>query len=45
MCIRDRVVIVPSAVAAAILDLLDDAMVIGRLVERKEAGEAVQLIL
>ncbi|MFZ1770331.1 MAG: phosphoribosylformylglycinamidine cyclo-ligase, partial [Caldilinea sp.] len=39
------VVIVPSAVAAAILDLLDDAMVIGRLVERKEAGEAVQLIL
>ena len=39
------VVIVPSAVAAAILDLLDDAVVIGRLVERKEAGEAVQLIL
>jgi phosphoribosylaminoimidazole synthetase len=39
------VVIVPNMAAASILDLLDDAVVIGRLVERKEASEVVQLIL
>jgi phosphoribosylformylglycinamidine cyclo-ligase len=39
------VVITPGAAAEAILDLLSDAVVIGRLVERKEQGEAVSLVL
>jgi phosphoribosylformylglycinamidine cyclo-ligase len=39
------VVIVPAAASEPILDLLPDAVVIGRLVERKEDGEAVQLIV
>ncbi|MFO7631096.1 MAG: phosphoribosylformylglycinamidine cyclo-ligase [Caldilinea sp.] len=38
------VVIVPGAAAELILDLLPDAVVIGRLVERKEDGATVQLI-
>ena len=39
------VVITPGVAAEAILDLLPDAVVIGRLVERKEQGEAVSLVL
>lgn len=37
--------ITPSAAAEPILDLLPDAVVIGRLVERKEGGAGVQLIV
>ena len=39
------VVVVPSDAAEPILDLLPDAVVIGRLVERKEEGVGVQLIV
>ena len=38
------VLVTPGGAAEAILDLLPDAVVIGRLVERKDDGEAVQLI-
>ncbi len=38
------VLVTPSGAAEAILDLLPDASVIGRLVERKDDGAAVQLI-
>lgn len=39
------VLITPSSAAEPILDLLPDAVVIGRLVERKEGGAAVHLIV
>jgi phosphoribosylformylglycinamidine cyclo-ligase len=39
------VLVTPNDAAEPILDLLPDAVVIGRLVERKEDGAAVQLIV
>ena len=39
------VLVMPSAAAEPILDLLPGAVVIGRLVERNDGGDAVQLIV
>ena len=39
------VIVTPGDAAEPILDLLPDAVVIGRLVERKEDGASVQLIV